>query len=223
MKKLFVPIVALATVLVVMSCKKDDTTKPEITVPDAALVIELGDREAAMKDVKATDDKDGDVAKDVKVEGLDFVGVGNLTYSVKDQAGNESEQVKRKVTINSGKLGGTYLCKEIDRDDATENSFTSVMSPDASDATKLVVTNLRDEGILVSFVGNGTSTDLAMISIPINVIDNSVTYPATISGSAKYKSSSAGYEVYELSYEIKFDDTSIDNWRYITTATKKTN
>ena len=219
MKKLFVPIVAVATMLAFTSCG-DDVTAPEITLPTeptGGLVIDLGDETAALKDVTAKDDKDGDVTASLKVAGLDFVGVGNLTYSVLDKANNTGTK-SRPVTIKSGELKGTYEVKEIAIGENTPEALYQVtISQEASDATMLYITGFGgfEFSGAVSFVSDGRTTKMVMKS------GHGGTYqgdPFTLSGDLEYKGLNKDYQVYEWNYQMNFDD---EVWNYKATLTRK--
>lgn len=79
---------------------------------------------------EAIDNCDGDITKNVKVEGsvdTGKVGTYNLTYTVKDEAGNE-EKVERKVNISSARTGGgcgTLGAIYLTFDDGPQNGSTT--------------------------------------------------------------------------------------------------
>ena len=196
MKKLFVPIVAVATMLAFTSCG-DDQTAPEITLPTEGIVINLGDEEAALKGVTAKDDKDGDVTNALRVEGLDWVGAGELVYLVKDKANNEASLKRTNATVRSEKLKGTYVVDErgpsfLTGQDTTM-TYNVAVDEDRDSHTQIVISNFFD-AYTAKFAGNGKSTTLAMIPLEIDLNADNVT-DMTITGSAAYTKSGANYKL----------------------------
>jgi len=204
MKKLFVSIVALATVLVVTSCGKEDNTKPEITLPTDALVIDLGDEVAALVGVEAKDDKDGDVTSKVKVTGgFDFVGNSTLTYTVTDEATNTATET-RPVTVKSNKLFGNYSAREVCDDNGGIDNYL-VKFDESSDPTKLVMSNFFNEaGWYVVFSGDGKSMDLTMEEKTFNQ------GAIVVTGKATYRKVS-NYDMYDFKFKVD-DGTSAENY-----------
>ena len=210
MKKLFVPIVALAAVLAFTSCGKEDQDPPVITLPDGALVIDLGDEIAALKDVTAEDKKDGDVSSTLKVlEGLDFVGQSILKYSAKDKAGNEGF-VTKSVTIRANNLFGNYSARQVPGEDSDFDTY--IVNIGASqDPTKLVLTGFYGQsGWFVVFSGNGTS-ELTMETKTFNNGD------ITVTGKATYRKV-ATYDMYDFNFTVTDEDGSAN---YAVTFTRQ--
>jgi len=98
------------------SCKKDDTTPPELKLNgDAEIFINLGDTYVD-QGVTATDDRDKDIQSRVVTTGsVDNTKCGTyiITYNVSDEAGNPAPEVKRTVKVKSDKLAGTYSVTDV--------------------------------------------------------------------------------------------------------------
>lgn len=108
--------IVIAGASVFTSCKKDDTTAPELTLNgDAEISINLGDtyNDAG---VTATDDRDKDIQSRVVSTGtVDNTKCGTyvITYNVSDEAGNPAKEVKRTVKVKSDKLAGSYSVSDV--------------------------------------------------------------------------------------------------------------
>ena len=208
MKKLFVPIVAMATVFVFTSCGSDE--KPTITLPSGDLTIDLGDKVEALKGVTAKDKKDDLTSKIEVKKGLDYVGVGELTYAVSNDNGETTE--KRAVTIKPDKLFNEYKVVETNLVNASVDNF-NVEVKKSADGTKLLMTNINNNGWVATFVGNGTSMELTMERLELGG------GAAYITGSAKYHTEN-GYEIYQAKYEIEYTDGSPKD-KYEATLSKR--
>jgi hypothetical protein len=123
MKKIFISLIVLTGVFIFTDCKKPeppepeiptvgDTTSPKITLPSTSvLLLKLGDEADALKGVKATDDIDGDITKNIKLlTNLDIVREVDLVYVVSDAAGNK-DTATRKARIRSDALYGFFWLK----------------------------------------------------------------------------------------------------------------
>ena len=76
-----------------------DEIKPRIECQQEETKIKKGTKE--IMDCKATDNYDGDITKNIKIEGtydINVPGTYNLKYTVKDDAGNETA-IEHKITI----------------------------------------------------------------------------------------------------------------------------
>ena len=122
MKKLFISTIVLMGVFFFASCggkeptPAGDVTPPVIVLPiDAStLVVNLGDKDAVMKDVTARDDEDGNITSSIELNAdLDVIGETEVEYVVFDKAKNKTI-AKRKVMIRSGKLAKKYFVEPID-------------------------------------------------------------------------------------------------------------
>lgn len=108
--------IVIAGASVFTSCKKDDTTAPELTLNgDAEISINLGDtyNDAG---ATATDDRDKDIQSRVVTTGTvdnTKCGTYTITYNVSDEAGNPATEIKRTVKVKSDKLAGTYSVSDI--------------------------------------------------------------------------------------------------------------
>ncbi|MCY6371370.1 immunoglobulin-like domain-containing protein [Clostridium ganghwense] len=85
------------------SSNNSDTTNPVITlIGDSKVILEFG---ADYKDAGATaeDNKDGDITNKIEIGGdkvdTNKAGNYNITYNVKDSAGNKADEVKRTVVV----------------------------------------------------------------------------------------------------------------------------
>ncbi len=205
MKKLFVSIVAIATVLAFTSCG-DDTTAPDITLPtDASTFIsDLGDQTAALEGVTAKDKKDGDVTNSLTVSGLDYVGTGSLTYSAKDNANNVGT-AQRAVTIKTDKLFGNYLVKE----NGATSGYNVEAKKSGSDIAKLLITNFGGEGWDAVLQGDGASTVLTIIPFDILAEDGTT---GTIAGKVNYQKGSTQYNLISGDYKITWEDGEVESF-----------
>ena len=207
MKKLLVSVVALAMAFAVTSCGKEDVTIPEISLPIDELVVDLGDAEAALKNVTAKDDKDGDVTNSLTVEGLDYVGDGTLTYYAKDNAGNVGS-VKKSVTIKPDKLFGNYLVKQ----NGSETGYNVEAKKSGSDNTKLIISNFANNNLTATLQGDGVSTVLTIVSFQVEDEDG---VKGTITGKINYKKGTNQYEFVSGDYKVVWDDGEVNSFTLV--------
>lgn len=157
MKKMFLSVAVVAMMVAFTSCKNDNQA-PVITLPEDVdvPVFDLGDAAAALVGVTANDNVDGDVTENITVSGLEYVGAGEVVYSVLDQANNEGVAT-RAAKISSGKLGGAYKVSSVDLDDPDADPYTYNVTAAKSDMdpAKLIVTNFFGSGWNLTLVGNG--------------------------------------------------------------------
>jgi len=207
MKRLFVPFVALATtVLVFTSC--GDESKPTIALPEDALIIDLGDKAAALVGVKA-EDKKNDLTDKIEVKGLDFVGVGVLEYIVSNDNGTTTE--KRDVTIKSDELFGSYSVKE------GGTSLPDAEVKKSSEVTRVVISGFSP-GVNYTFEGDGKSTSMRLVD-PVRLNDGDDTNPDWfgLEGKISYQKKANGdYEIYLFEYTKTYED---DGQEFETTLT----
>jgi predicted small lipoprotein YifL len=195
MKKLFVPIVALATVFVFTSCGSDIT----INIPSEDLTIDLGDREAALKDVTAKGKKD--IPKeDITIVGLEWVGDATLTYTAKEESATETKT--REATVKADKLFGNYRVEETDLVNGGTDTYNVTVVSSAKGVTKLVISNFLDLNFSATFAGDGKSTTLTMEPMELS------SGVATVTGTAKYHAQGTGYEIFDCQYEVTYSDGS---------------
>ena len=205
MKKLLVSVVALAMAFAVTSCNPEDLTAPEITLPSDALVLDLGDKEAALKNVIAKDKEDGDIAAaNIQIVGLDFVGGSTLTYSIADKAGNVGT-AERKVSIKPDKLFGNYLAKQ----NGAETGYNVEVKKSGSDNTKLIMTNFAGNDFIATFEGDGKSTVLTLV--PLEVVDDDGV-KGNLTGKINYKKGAAQYELIDGDYKVTWEDDGVDSF-----------
>ena len=192
MRKLFVPFVAMATVLVFTSCGGITFTGLE-----KDLTIDLGDRTAALDGVSAKGKKD--IPKeDITIVGLDFVGVGELTYTAKEDS--ETGTDTRKVSVKPDKLFNEYAVVELDVINSGTDQY-NVEVKKSTDALKLLISNFLGMGYVATFGGVEKSMTLKMEELEL---DNGA---AKVNGTAKYHTEN-GYEIYEAEYEVTYSDGS---------------
>ena len=204
MKKLLVSVVAIAFVFA--SCGKDDVTAPVITVPTDALVMDLGDNAAALKDVTAKDDQDGDLATaNIQIQGLDFVGKSTLTYSIADKAENVGT-AKREVTIKADKLFGGYAVVEKNDDNGTSMNYDVQVVKSGTSQTDLLMNNFYGYDN-VKFSGTGNSTTLTMEEY--KAVKDGENF--AISGSASYKKGTTQYEIVTVTFKVVWDEPTWDD------------
>jgi len=198
MKRLFVPFVALATVLVFTSCGGDIT----FTGLDKDLTIDLGDRTAALEGVSAKG-KSSIPKEDITIIGLDFVGEGKLTYTAKEDS--ETGTDTRNVTVKPDKLFATYKVVETYLGEGGGTDNFDVVVKESSVVTKLIVTGfMGNPSWTATFVGDGKSMDLTMERLELGDGADK----AYITGSAKYLSNASGYSIYQMTYEAEYSDES---------------
>lgn len=178
--------IAIATASVFTSCKKDDTTPPELALNgDAEISINLGDtyNDAG---VTATDDRDKDIQSRVVTTGtVDNTKCGTyiITYNVSDEAGNPATEVKRTVKVKSDKLAGTYNVSDV---------VTGANPPSGNGTYTYVVTVTQSTSeynkILISnFGGFGTG-----VSVYAYVEGSNITIPSqALSGDPQFSGSGA--------------------------------
>ncbi|MDR1878311.1 MAG: DUF5011 domain-containing protein [Bacteroidales bacterium] len=158
MKRVFISLIVLTGVFIFTDCKKPDPpepvepivvdkTSPKITLPSTiTLTIELGDEAEALKGVKATDDIDGDITKNIKIlTNLDVVGDVELVYVVSDAAGNK-DTARRDARISCNALSGEYRLKIYDvtqTPDTSQIGYGVTIARHGSDPLQLNVTNLH--------------------------------------------------------------------------------
>jgi hypothetical protein len=109
MKRVLLLVMVLFSALALIACNggTKDEVKPVISVPAAEVTISVGDTFDPKLNVTATDDVDGDLTSKIVITGtVDTTkpGVYEITYSVKDAAGNEGTRTV-KVTVEAPAVG----------------------------------------------------------------------------------------------------------------------
>lgn len=172
MKRNFVIFTMVAFAIGLMtftSCKKDDTTSPDITLAGGSvLYINLATTFTEPGFV-ANDDKDGDITANVTKTGsvnTNMVGLYTLTYTVADKAGNETT-VTRDVYVKTAKLAGNYHVIDVVTG-ANAGTYTYDVTVDSSAAANtwwktIVIHNFGAYGtpVVVS-----ATIDAGVITIP---------------------------------------------------------
>lgn len=185
--------IVIAGASVFTSCKKDDTTAPELTLNgDAEISINLGD---TYNDAGATasDDRDKDIQSRVVSTGtVDNTKCGTyvITYNVSDEAGNPATEVKRTVKVKSDKLAGIYKVDDI----VTGAVPSSGNGPYEYNVDVIQSTSEYNRIIIKNFAGfNGCNVNATVegsnITIPSQTMTGNpifTTYPSTVSGTGTY-------------------------------------
>lgn len=180
-------LLALAITLPFASCKKDDVTKPVVTlvganplnVPMAATFTDPG--------ATATDDVDGDLTAEIVVTGTvvaDSPGVYTLTYSATDAAGNVGTASRTvNVQISRDGLLGTYHstnnCQSPYNGVATAPNFQA-----GSGADKFVINTFYYNGGTLSCTLSGNDVTVDAGQTP-NPLFDGVTGSGTVSTNGK--------------------------------------
>lgn len=186
MKKQILSITAalfLTGAMVLTGCKKEDTTAPTITLlGDAAMSIYIGetftDPGYKATDLDGKEDESDVTASVVKTGTVDNSKSGDyvITYSVTDEAGNKSLDVKRTVSVKhraasiAGLYGVTESCTGV-----PSSPFNSNITQ-ATTATTIDISNFGNYGVVVAGTIGGTNN--TTVTIPSQVISG-----ATFSGS----------------------------------------
>ena len=121
-----------------------DKEKPKITLNGSTeMYINIGN-EFQDPGVKIEDNCDGDISKNVKVEGsvdVNKAGEYQLTYSAEDKAGNK-ESTTRKVVVSNGII---YLTFDDGPNSGTTNVILDILKEEGVKATFFVTNNGPDE------------------------------------------------------------------------------
>jgi len=171
------------------SCKKDDTTSPDITLTGGTLYLNLATTYVE-PGFTANDDEDGDITVDVAVTSdvnTTQVGMYTVTYTVADKAGNETT-VTRDVYVKTAKLAGNYSVI-----DTVTGANAQIYAYDVTVDSSAAVDVWWKTIIIHNFGGYGTpvivkaSIDGGVITIPSQVPSGMPAgYEGTISGSGTY-------------------------------------
>lgn len=138
------------TTVVAREVKKEDTTKPTITLTGGNVITVQKNTSYKESGYKATDGCDGDLTDQVKVEGeVDTSKLGNykIKYKVADSSGNETT-VERTVVVTetaSSAKGVIYL--------------TFDDGPSGSGSTSKILDILKEEGVQATFFVTGSGPD----------------------------------------------------------------
>jgi hypothetical protein len=136
-----------AGTILIISCKKKDTTSPAITLSGDSEMQQHLNSAWQEPGYSASDNIDGDITSNVTVSGSvdpNFAGTYVLTYSVSDIQGNETS-VKRAVKIynEAGYIAGKYFAVD-----------TCPLSPSVTYTTNITPsTTVNNEFIIENFGG----------------------------------------------------------------------
>ncbi|MDR0603475.1 MAG: hypothetical protein LBG80_04130 [Bacteroidales bacterium] len=154
MKKVFVlTITVIGLSLCIVGCKEEkeekDTTPPTISfLSNDPLVLDLGDKTAAMEGITAIDDVDGDITKSITLlTELETIGSLTLKYTVSDAAKNTAT-AERPAIIRSGKLAGEYDVSILSEDSVPYGTYTITISE--RDTVNLTIKNLHNKSTWAS-------------------------------------------------------------------------
>jgi hypothetical protein len=186
MKKQFLSITAtllIASAIVLTSCNKEDTTAPTITLKgDATMSIFVGetytDPGFTAVDLDGKDDESDVTSSVTKTGTVDNTKSGDyvITYSVTDEAGNKSVDVKRTISVkhNAASIAGLYSVTE----SCTGLPSTPFQSniTQAATTTTINISNFGDYAVVVQGSIGGANNNT--ITIASQVIGG-----ATFSGS----------------------------------------
>jgi hypothetical protein len=151
-KKVYTSIVSILVcfvfILLLSTCKKDDTTLPVIKLlGDSTITLNLGD---TLIDPGATanDNKDGNITGKIVVSGLDSVNTNEagefiIGYHVQDAAGNIAIEATRKVHVKTDYLTGTYNVFEYDTVRRTDTTYSINVVQSPKVYNQLIIFNLR--------------------------------------------------------------------------------
>lgn len=147
------------------SCKKEDTTPPELTLTGGDVTIDLMD---PYNDpgFTASDDEDGDLTSAVTVTGTvsnSDVAVTTVTYSVSDAAGNVTTKT-RTVTVRSNKLAGTYsVASAVTGKYAGNYNYTATVTQSTTGYNKILIANFGGLGsaVIVNATVSGKNITIA--------------------------------------------------------------
>ena len=128
-----------------------DILKPEINLNDEEK-INIIEGNTYQEKVKAIDNCDGDITKNIKIEGsvdTNKIGTYKITYKIKDKVGNEEAKEKtinviKKPTLNYGKPGTIYLTFDDGPREGTTNIILDILKEENVKATFFVTNNGPD-------------------------------------------------------------------------------
>ena len=143
--------VQLMRKITVEAAETPDTTAPVITLKGEPETIVAQGSSYTDPGVTATDDRDGDLTDNVVIAG-DLVdsflpGIYNITYNLTDAAGNQAEEVVRKVTVQAAdtlppllSLKGQSVVYITQGDVYTDAGATALDERDGDISSSIIVT-----------------------------------------------------------------------------------
>jgi hypothetical protein len=154
MKNTFYQNVLAAVVLSItaVSCAKDDTLAPAITLNgDAEITIDLQQPYVELGAV-AVDDEDGNVS--VEISGtvdINLKGVYTITYTASDNAGNVSSEERTVYVVNSADLlGGQYNNVNDQCNASGTGTFNATLTTSNTQNGKFSISNFGGFGTAVT-------------------------------------------------------------------------
>jgi hypothetical protein len=209
MKKIFVVIIAAMSLsLFTVACgddgkkgKDNDITPPTISFSNNdTLIVDLGDKTAALSEVTATDDVDGDVTRSIKLLSeteLETVGPTTLKYTVSDAANNQGT-AERPAIIKSRKLAGSYEA-EIAAKGNLPIKFTMTVAE--LETVKLSMENFHNRGIWGKIIAVPDGTGKLKIDVKGTFYDDVEGYAfQAITGQVFYKNDNGKYVIESITY-----------------------
>lgn len=123
-----------------------DKTKPEIKLNGSDKVSIIIGNKYSESGAIASDNCDGDISKNITTEGnvdTNKIGTYNITYKVKDSAGNESSvtrtvSVIKRSVLNDGRPGTIYLTFDDGPNEGTTNVILDILKEEGVKATFFV-------------------------------------------------------------------------------------
>jgi hypothetical protein len=164
-------LIFLIPILLLLSCKKEDTTSPIVTLNGTTPVfLYMGDTYME-QGAKAEDDKDGDVSSTITISGsVNTAQTGSyaLEYTANDNSGNEGNATRYVIVKNKAdSFSGTYSVK----DSIWGGSVTvyqDYVSTSSSTNSRIQVTRFGNQvngAVYMDLVGNATG-----IQVPLQTI-----------------------------------------------------
>ncbi|KAB7790352.1 immunoglobulin-like domain-containing protein [Bifidobacterium leontopitheci] len=208
--------VATATRKVTVKAKPDTTAPVFKGVED--VTVEYGADFDPLAGVTATDDVDGDVTADIKVEGtVDTKTAGDytLTYTVADKAGNTAKAT-RKVNVKAAPLTGIEVAEPSKLDytvgqtyDATGLKVSKVFADGSTSdaaATEYTVTAVDADGKSVDLSKPFAEAGEVTVTVKLNDTDFSKSFKLTVSPAPDTTAPVfAGVEDVTVNYGADFD------------------
>ncbi len=210
MKKTFLSIVTLVSLSLFISCgddggnkeKEDDTTKPTITLPGSdTLILDLGDKAAALSGVKANDDVDGNITSSIQISNtFETIGYEKIEYVVYDAAQNKGT-AERDAIVRSGKLAGTYTLAITPEDGS--NPFNYAITVSEKDITALLANGFHQ----VAANPNGWDNVIFIENGPnqLKIEEKTVLYDGDdyiLTGDATYDKNNNVYQLVSITYTL---------------------
>ena len=150
-----------------------DVNPPEIKA-DKEVVLTVGD--SYNNSYKAFDNCDGEITKNVKVEGtVDSSKTGTYTikYTIKDKAGNESVQEQKVSVLEKDAPGTIYLTFDDGPQMGTTNVILDILKEEGVKAT-FFITNKGDDSLVKREFDEGHTVAIHTASHDYSIVYKSV-------------------------------------------------